>query len=507
MALRQPADIREIVINAFGNAMYRYAGRLGERGMRELENRLADQVERGVQNANALTNIVYDYIRETGGQLGNQAFHIASGIANRVEEVWNQNEPNWGSYEDRMRLINEADQQLGERTTLDDLIPENTQGGTSDMEQVDNGGDVPMAAARMAASSSGGGNQVSKETPISTYPNLSYGLPDTHTTILPWTGWLSVGGLDKTTPAQLKLRMNTPFDMVDVTLEPDPAAFEHPSGKGFYRRPFDPHGRFTVAAGQVYPEMFSAGIAGANERPAWREYWRQLYEYYTVLGCEYEIIIHNPLQLTGARITGLPAGNSTNTVTADYYKGPINEVPLNCDLVCATQFDTFATVATSTGNVMPKTRYSEVRTYKNIQWYPIRSGGKQVIRGTYKPGQAKRNIVNDGEVKTWTPTKGAPGQLPNMNEDLTLNFWTDPFYNARLQDDFGTGDSPTTVGVTAYGVANMEINLKYIVQFKDLRLQARYPNTLFTDQDIIINMNQNIGASGNPLQSWNTAST
>ena len=56
------------------------------------------------------------------------------------------------------------------------------------MNNDDEGGDEPMALARIG---NGGMNSVSKETPISSYPNLSYGLPETHTTIIPWTGWIT----------------------------------------------------------------------------------------------------------------------------------------------------------------------------------------------------------------------------------------------------------------------------------------------------------------------------
>ena len=150
---------------------------------------------------------------------------------------------------------------------------------------------------------------------------------------------------------------------------------------------------------------------------------------------------------------------------------------------------------------MPLTRYSEVRSYKNIKWYPVKGGGKTVIRGTYKPGQAKRNIVNDGDVKTWTATSTT---LPNLKEILTLNFWQDPFFNATAYTNYGNAanDSPADQGVTLEGTCDIEINLKYIVQFKDLKQQARYPNTITPNQDLIQTLNETKTDSGNPLQRW-----
>ena len=354
-------------------------------------------------------------------------------------------------------------------------------GGTNNENTVD----APQALAR-AAPGGGGTNPISKETPILN-AQPSYGLQETHTTILPWTGWLSVGGLDKTTPAQLKIRMNTPWDMLDVTTATTPADGGAATTKGFYNIQFGANGRYNNSALCTYPESFNPNTTEANERPAWREYWAKLYDYYTVLGCEYEIIIYNPqvLYLTEQVILAQADVNGTGTADDALRAGllgqPNGYSKQNTDIVCAVQYDTYSASATSTGNVMPLTRYSEVRTYKGIKWYPIPGGQKKVIRGTYKAGQAKRNIVNDGDVKTWTATGTT---LPNLSEILTLNFWNDPFFTGQSPSTFGTTNNPTATGSGRNGCANMEINLKYIVQFKDLKQQARYPNTITTDQDI-----------------------
>ena len=336
-------------------------------------------------------------------------------------------------------------------------------------------------AARAGGAGPGGG--VAKETPISTYPSLSYGVQETHTTVLPWTGWISAGGLDKGIPAQLKIRMNSPYDMLDVDLDTVGAtdgAFL--STKGFFHRPFDTDGRYSTSNGVRFPQEFADGSNSAAEAPAWREYWAQLYDYYTVLGCEYEIILYNPLQTKAYRVNTIKASTfGGTTYPAQFF--PVECGSYNCDCVVGTQFDTYSETATSTGNVMPPTLYEEVRQYKNIRWTPVKGGQTAVIRGTYKPGDAKRNIVNDGEVKTWSAVGAKP---TTYNEILTLNFWTDPFFNARGNDAYTDADGVDiqVTGGAMYGTINMEINLKYIVQFKDLKVQARYPNTLYTNQDI-----------------------
>lgn len=254
----------------------------------------------------------------------------------------------------------------------------------------------------------------------------------------------------------------------------------------------------------MYPTQFGNATADTDERPAWRDFWKELYEYYTVLGCEYEIICYNPLQLQAIRLNNIPS-KTINSVSYPAVQVVQGAGYYNTDCVCAVQYDTYSSTEGATGNVMPLTYYEEVRAYKNIKWYPIPGGQKTVIKGVYKPGDAKRNIANDGDVKTWTKTStGAPTTL---QEILTLNFWTDPFFNARRVDSYYTnsnephnGTDPNTASAMP-GVVEMEIKLKYIVQFKDLRQQARYPNTITTDTDRTIVLNES-NTNANGLQRW-----
>lgn len=336
-----------------------------------------------------------------------------------------------------------------------------------DLDPMDGNTEAPEASAPLAARAGGGGGpqSVSKETPISQYPSLSYGLQETHTTILPWTGWITAtktGSATDWLPNQLKVRMNTPYDMLDVAIAADPGNGVALAGNLFYGVPAD--SAANQSAGR-YPERFTSASTEATEKPGWRDYWACLYDYYTVLGCEYEIEMLCPLA-AGTSTAGLKVG---------------------------VQFDTYSDTAGSTGNVMPKTKYSEVIAFKNIKWHTFGAGqtltnnhisNRLTIRGSYKPGQAKRNIVNDGDVKTWTATSAT---LPVLKEYLTVNFWVDPLLGSAS----GTFITPV----------NMQISLKYIVQFKDLKEQARYPNSLNTGIDITQLLNETNTNNG-ALQRW-----
>lgn len=187
---------------------------------------------------------------------------------------------------------------------------------------VDPGTEETANASARVGSGGGGPSSVSKETPISPYPGLTYGLQETHTTILPWVGWLTCAMAKGTSiPKQLKIRLNTPYDMLDVTTETEPAVGAVHSVGGFYGSISDDAKRGPT--GVYYPYTFNQTATEATERPAWRDYWAALYDYYTVLGCEYEITVQNPNTANGS------------------------------DIMIAVQKDVYSDEATSTGNVMP----------------------------------------------------------------------------------------------------------------------------------------------------------
>lgn len=331
--------------------------------------------------------------------------------------------------DDVEQLIRETDAILEEGRTPDisDLVP--------DME-VDQGGEPE--AARMASASSGSSNSAqSKETPISVYPTLTYGLQETHTTILPWSGWVSFGFLDKTTPLKLALRMNSIWDIFPNAIT-DLASGTSIAAKAWHNRPVGTTSANITNA--EFPKTFAAGT-NTTERPQWRDYWAAIYEYYTVLGCEWKVTIVNC------------------------------ETSRNADVVVGIDQDSYSDTATASGNVTPETSLAEMIAFKGVSWKKIDAPSAYedqskpntvVISGRYKPGDIRRNIKNDGDVKTWTATSTT---LPTLKDTTNLYFFQDAL----------NGRAP---GTTSSGCGNVQIDLKYIVQFKDLKSMARYPNTL-----------------------------
>lgn len=407
-------------------------------------------VRENPEDARQLARDAGDWIANNAPNLRNQAFRLANQAAENIRQATAVGGPIEQFFQSAGEIIL-PERRVRPRTEtplpdLQDLIPDSTMSSTNEPVTAQ-----PEAAIMRAGPTNGGGgpNAVSKETPISPYPSLSYGLQETHTTILPYNCWISCTMANNTSvPQQLRIRTNAINDMLDLTVLTLPGG----SGTSWTSAGFN---QYLSTHDHKVANTAPYGVMGVgtktDEQLQWRNYWEAIYEYYTVLGCEYEITLENPSITNGE------------------------------DVLCAIQYDTYSDTATSTGNVMPVTGMEEIQYFKNIQYKRIPSNTRHtndsivVINGTYKPGQAKRNIVNDGDVKTWTKTDGS---LPNLKEILTLNFVKHPM-----------------AWGTSYNV-NIQIKLKYIVQFKDLKVQARYPNTLITNQDIIQTLNETKTASG-----------
>lgn len=290
-------------------------------------------------------------------------------------------------------------------------------------------GDEPMGL--MATSTNQVGNKVSKETPVSIYPTLTYGLQETHTTILPYKTFCMVNVPVGGNGTKLELRMNSPYDPFITTVSATTIVGAGP-GSGVYGEAVVTQNQgATWGAKTDFPLI---PTSGQGDSPAWRQYFSQLYEYYTVLGCKYKIIMKNPVGSIGGGV------------------------------LVAYEFDSYVS---QTGNVLPDMTLGQLYQQKGISYETINPMASQypntntkIIEGQYQPGDCKRNIRNDGDVQLWTKTGTA--QVPTLTESLHMRFYRDPL--------------TTTIDTYVVGL-NIEIQMDYIVQFKDLRVGARYPST------------------------------
>lgn len=291
--------------------------------------------------------------------------------------------------------------------------------------EMDTGPDESKAlvSARAADGGGGDGRKGSQETRISKQmPH--FGLPETITAVMPNTTYFSI--ITPTTPTTMtkfQFRLTSMLDPILTNLTPATAGAVYTAG--VYDAPMNTQtsGSFSNPL-RVFP-------SSATDRSQWRAYYHKMYQYYAVLGVEWEITMYNP------------------------------QLNRNCDIVWATTVDTYS--AQSNTNVHPDTTMREMEMWPDVRWGVVRSDNTgasefstRTIKGYYKPGMVKQNVENDEDIKTWTKVAAQPSLTEVMN-----------FYVGKSW----LNDVSVSTGL------NCRITLRQIVQYKDLNVQFRWPAT------------------------------
>lgn len=325
-------------------------------------------------------------------------------------------------------------------------------------QKIDDTENAPMEAQRMALTNGGLADTQGRtsETAVSIPPTITYGLQETHTTVLPAICWFSCPNLALNyTPTTFTFSLNSIYGIMDGAIKEattQNACWIKKLGETNYAN--------GITVGYPFPSEL-ANDSWAGMYPWWRDTWEKFYMYYTVLGVEYEIVISQP-GISGRKslvaYTVQTSGSNANTSVS---------LPTNVPL-------------------------RELYGMKNIQFKEIAGrdsaeDGKsniQIIKGTYKPGTALRDISNDGDVKLWSKTDetGAAGESPTYKEYMQVMSYNHPMYTYGNSTNGIQGSGENIFSGNGH---NVQVRLKYIVQFKQLRASIRFPlNGLATTQTL-----------------------
>lgn len=211
---------------------------------------------------------------------------------------------------------------------------------------------------------------------------------------------------------------------------------------------------------QFSDKLFAPNSAFTDPVVAAKTYYESHYNAYTVTKCEWTVYVEMPYHNIVSSQT-----NTDNPVPADVYSGIKYDSPQMTTPPCFTSGRVFTHYSmqgdTITGvnpplnaTVLEMERFNNA--YENKVTVPV--NGVRVIRGTWFPGKVKHNPVNDADIETWTPSGQVPGQ--GHLEHLVLQF----------KESANTNSS----GSFVFGM-NIHINLKYYVQWKELKQQIQFP--------------------------------
>jgi len=341
---------------------------------------------------------------------------------------------------------------LGKRdvAVVSDSSPEQTQpakrlrgAAPMDVDMGDANKSSMMATASNAASSTSGSNGTG-ETPVMLNAQPKLGLfSETHTAILPIRFGVSFNALRyESANNVLKIRMNTPYDILKDTtfvLQTEggtplggvsvnqASAYTAASASTFH--PFE-----TTLITSTVPTASTTGsgtVTSANCAPGWRSWFEKIYESYHTIETHYKITLVNPEASVSLRA----------------------RVHHECDVY----------TTSSTGNIMPvdASPFDLNSTFKNVKSVIVQErnnndspGWIQEISGTWRPGEWSKNTLNSEDIKAWYATGAEP--TPQWVENLVLLARTDEFNSNNYMN------------------LNVFVELRYVVQYKDLKATFRY---------------------------------
>lgn len=259
-----------------------------------------------------------------------------------------------------------------------------------------------------------------------------YGLPETITAVMPSHFYISafVPG-DRNDYTAFQLRLTSMLDQMVTSVT-------NPVGGAAYTP-----GIFSAVAPTSNQSSWPSTIvnptySGLADSSQWRAYYHKVYQYYRVLGIEWELTIQNAQHNVGN------------------------------DLLFFTYIDTFS--SSNSTNVHPNNaKVGEIMYWPDVRWHVVRSNQDgsgehtwSTIKGYYYPGRVKQNVENDEDVKTWSKV----GTSPALSEMLTVGVAKTPF---------------NTTSATAVHGCNIRVSMRKIVQYKDLQPAFRWPAAAQTD--------------------------
>lgn len=313
-----------------------------------------------------------------------------------------------------------------------------------DVDVVDDDADEPMTEVSAAKASSSSATASGKEETRITLATPSYGLQETHTTILPFDfyfslNWTTNGGRNG---VLFKISMVNPIQPLVTSVTHVAETATSALGNAWYDRQIVSSRQTNwIANSNTFPEQYDP--TGCCQ---WWNYWSKLYDSYTVLGTSWSLMMDN------RSVQGFG------------------------DCLIAWLYET--STATDTTNVPPSPAgltLEDVRRWENINYRIVEGRAKsfvdpfsdavhttpvgpdynapEVLSGHYRPGQGNRLVQNDQDTKTWHKVTEAP----TLVENLDLYHFLAPL---------ATGDKVQM---------NYHLQMKFIVQFKDLKQTIRYP--------------------------------
>lgn len=291
------------------------------------------------------------------------------------------------------------------------------------------------------AAATTGATKVGHETPVDPFDKVHRGMPPTITASLPYFQRNTVSGntTNRYLEYDLDFRLNSIFDCV---------------------RDSDDIDINTNAGATLISKVFKPKTDTGEVKPMWRDFYKNVYQYYAVLGCRWRLTCQNlstrPLYLYAIYRNSQYPPQAVDRKYMQFW--PHTKTY---------RIAGFGKIVTTDGTLDPDNATGAAPSLAGSTEGIVaeKANDTIVIGDTWKPGMVNREIRDDAEAKTWIQMEAKP----NLEENLVLR-WVPEDNNAHRTG--ATFDSSTEAN--AHFKFRYEIQLEYLVQFKDQVIQVKY---------------------------------
>lgn len=284
----------------------------------------------------------------------------------------------------------------------------------------------PVMAMALRSGESGGKGQI-KETPITKGIPPTYTLQDTHTTIIPLIYNFSMVEVNLTEGLRMSLNCTDILNPVVFTTNIGVPTAGTGVTRGFWASPINDSTNWPATLTGMVPFGSSPSVSGHN-------YWKHIYEYYTVTDCHYKLKMYNMsgqyILYNGATVGQYEESFNTSTVNGRY---PVSSLLRM--------------------KHMERIKWTDVNGYN----FTGSSDNFNVFTGHYWPGKAKTNVRDDSEVKIWNLINANP----SLTEAVNFVFFSRDGYSGSYDENQFR--------------FNMVLEMKYVVQYKDRVAAYKFP--------------------------------
>lgn len=193
-----------------------------------------------------------------------------------------------------------------------------------------------------------------------------------------------------------------------------------------------------------------------TQKVAGADWYDNHYGAYTVTKCEWTCYVETPYQVIKS--------NSATTVAATIEAGMTSNT-WQMGPPCKTSARVFTHYTMQGDTIPPVNPPLNAATLAMERWFnvfedkvTVPMNSTRVIKGTWFPGKVKHNVLNDADMEIWTAGGVAPatGHLEHLVIQIKESANTDSADETRI-------------------CANVHINLKYYIQWKEPETQLSYP--------------------------------